>query len=133
MKFQTIGNPNDSLIIRLPGSFCPSRGLNYLYEKLKDDYCIVLVEYNGHYENSTFSSRQNEAKGIVEYIQNQNIHTIKMIYGQSMGAEIAIELFKQLKKTNIDIDCCFLDGAPCIKPLYLYKKIVYLNLTKCLI
>lgn len=50
MKFQTIGNPNDSLIIMLPGSFCPSSGLNYLYEKLKDDYCIVLVEYNGHYE-----------------------------------------------------------------------------------
>ena len=70
---------------------------------------------------------------IVQYIQNQTIHTIKMIYGQSMGAEIAIELFKQLEKTNIDIDCCFLDGAPCIKPLYLYKKIMYLNLTKCLI
>lgn len=42
-----------------------------------------------------------------------------MIYGQSMGVEIAIELFKQLEKTNIDIDCCFLDGAPCIKLPYL--------------
>ena len=119
MKFQTIGNPNDSLIIMLPGSFCPSSGLIDLQETLKEDYCIVLVEYNGHYENSTFSSRQNEAKGIVEYIQKQNIHTIKMIYGQSMGAEIAIELFKQLEKTNINVDYCFLDGAPCIKFPYL--------------
>lgn len=132
MKFQTIGNPNDSLIIMLPGSFCPSSGLNYLYEKLKDDYCIVLVEYNGHYENSTFSSRQNEAKGIAEYIQKQNIHTIKMIYGQSMGAEIAIELFKQLEKTNINVDYCFLDGAPCIKLPYLYKKFMHFKFNQIL-
>lgn len=73
MKFQTIENPNDSLIIMLSGSFCPSSGLNYLYEKLKDDYCLILPEYNDHYENSTFSSRQNEAKGNVEYIQKQTL------------------------------------------------------------
>ena len=131
MKFQTIGNPNDSLIIMLPGSFCPSSGLNYLYEKLKDDYCIVLVEYNGHYENSTFSSRQNEAKEVVEYIQKQNIHTIKMIYGQSMGAEIAIELFKQLEKTNIDVDYCFLERHVLNFLIYI-KNSCILNLTKYL-
>lgn len=49
-----------------------------------------------------------------------------------MGAEIAIELFKQLEKTNIDIDCCFLDGAPCIKPPYLYKKIMYFKFNQML-
>lgn len=132
MKFQTLGNPNSPLIIMLTGSFCPSSGLKYLYEKLKDDYCLILPEYNGHYENSTFSSRQNEAKGIVEYIQKQNIHTIKMIYGQSMGAEIAIELFKQLEKTNINVDYCFLDGAPCIKLPYLYKKFMHFKFNQIL-
>ena len=132
MKFQTIGNPNNPLIIMLPGSFCTSSGLNYLYKKLKDDYCIVLIEYNGHYENSTFTTRQNEAKEIVDYIQKQNIHTIKMIYGQSMGAEIAIELFKQLNENQIQVDCCFLDGAPCIKLPYLYKKCMYFKFNQIL-
>lgn len=132
MKFQTLGNPNSPLIIMLTGSFCPSSGLKYLYEKLKDDYCLILPEYNGHYENSTFSSRQNEAKEVVEYIQKQNIHTIKMIYGQSMGAEIAIELFKQLEKTNINVDYCFLDGAPCIKLPYLYKKFMHFKFNQIL-
>ena len=46
-------------------------------------------------------------KELIEYIQKQNVHTIKMIYGQSMGAEIAIELFKQLEKTNISVEYCF--------------------------
>lgn len=132
MKFQTIGNPNDPLIIMLPGSFCPSSGLDYLYEKLKDNYCIVLVEYNGHYENSIFTTRQNEAKEIADSIQKQNIHTIKMIYGQSMGAEIAIELFKQLNENQIQVDCCFLDGAPCIKLPYLYKKFMYFKFNQIL-
>ena len=132
MKFQTIGNPNDPLIIMLPGSFCPSSGLDYLYEKLKDDYCIVLVEYNGHYENSTFTTRQNEAKEIADSIQKQNIHTIKMIYGQSMGAEIAIELFKQLNENQIQVDRCFLDGAPCIKLPYFYKKFMYFKFNQIL-
>ena len=132
MKFQTLGNPNSPLIFMLTGSFCPSSGLKYLYEKLKDDYCLILPEYNGHYENSTFTTRQNEAKEVVEYIQKQNIHTIKMIYGQSMGAEIAIELFKQLEKTNINVDYCFLDGAPCIKLPYLYKKFMHFKFNQIL-
>lgn len=75
----------------LPGSFCSSIGLKCLYEKLENDYCIILPEYNDHYENSTFITRQNEIKEIIEHIQ-KNIHAIKMIYGQSMGAKIAIEL-----------------------------------------
>ena len=93
---------------------------------------MILPEYNGHYENSTFTTRQNEAKEVVEYIQKQNIHTIKMIYGQSMGAEIAIELFKQLEKTNINVDYCFLDGAPCIKLPYLYKKFMHFKFNQIL-
>lgn len=132
MKFEIIGNLNNPLIMMLTGSFCPSSGLKYLYEKLKDDYCLILPEYNGHYENSTFTTRQNEAKEVVEYIQKQNIHTIKMIYGQSMGAEIAIELFKQLEKTNINVDYCFLDGAPCIKLPYLYKKFMHFKFNQIL-
>ena len=68
----------------------------------------------------------------LEYIQKQNVHTIKMIYGQSMGAEIAIELFKQLEKTNISVEYCFLDGTPCIKLPYLYKKFMYFKFNQIL-
>lgn len=132
MKFEIIGNLNNPLIMMLTGSFCPSSGLKYLYEKLKDDYCLILPEYNGHYENSTFTTRQNEAKEVVDYIQKQNVHTIKMIYGQSMGAEIAIELFKQLEKINISVEYCFLDGAPCIKLPNFYKKIMYFKFNQIL-
>lgn len=127
MKIHTAGTIGKPYIIMLAGSFCTSGSLKYLYDKLTDNYCIILPEYNGHYENSTFTTRQNEAKEIADYIKSQNISQIKMIYGQSMGAEVGIELLKQLTDNDIDVEHCFFDGAPCIKLSSLYKKLMYLK------
>lgn len=98
MKIETVGVQDKPVIIMLPGSFCPSEGLDYLYKKLEDDYHIILQEYNGHYENSTFTTRKNEAAEVVSYLKEKNITQIKMIYGQSMGAEI------DLRKINCPLD-----------------------------
>ena len=127
MRFQTLGDSSKPVVIMLPGSFCKSVSLRYLYEKLAVDHCIILPEYNGHYENSTFTTRQNEAGEIKEYIQKKGIDRIRMLYGQSMGAEITIELLRQLIDAHIEADHIFLDGAPCIKLPPLYKKVMYLK------
>jgi hypothetical protein len=47
-----------------------------------------------------------------------------MVYGQSMGAEIAIELVHQLLEEGITVEKAFLDGAPCIKLPKPYKAVV---------
>lgn len=127
MRIQTVGDSEKPVIIMLPGSFCQSACLDYLYEKLKNDYYIILPEYNGHYANSTFTTRQNEAKEIADYLHEYSIAHIRLLYGQSMGAEVAIELLRQLQKRNIAFDHCFLDGAPCIKLSPIYRKIMYLK------
>lgn len=127
MHIQTVGDCGKPVIVMLTGSFCQSTSLKYLYERFKDNYYIILPEYNGHYANSTFTTRQNEAKEIVDYLQKYNIPHIKMLYGQSMGAEVTIELFRQLQEKNIAVDHCFMDGVPCIKLSLLYKKIMYLK------
>ena len=44
-------------------------------------------------KKSTFTSRKKDIRVIVAYIQKENIKNIKMIYGQSMGAKIGIELY----------------------------------------
>ena len=38
-----------------------------------------------------------------------------MIYGQSRGAKIGIELYQQLLEKQITVESCFFDGAPCTK------------------
>ena len=48
-----------------------------------------------------------------------------MIYGQSMGAKIGIELYQQLLEKQITIESCFFDGASCTKLPWLNRKVMY--------
>lgn len=121
MKFYTYGDKVNPVIIMLPGSFCPARALDYLYNELQTDFYIIVCEYNGHYENSTFTSRQGEAGEITQYLLKKNITKVKMIYAQSMGAEIGIELMHQLIQKGVNVEKTFFDGAPCIKLSKTYK------------
>ena len=126
MKFYTYGDKGNPLIVMLPGSFCPAKILQYLYSKLQADFYICVAEYNGHYAGSTFTSRQGEAGEIVQYLLKEKITDVKMIYGQSMGAEIGIELIYQLLQKGIHVGSAFFDGAPCIRLSKPYK--IFMNL-----
>jgi pimeloyl-ACP methyl ester carboxylesterase len=125
MKFHTFGNEENPVMLMLPGSFCPSSSMSYLYDSWKEYFYIIAPDYNGHYENSTFSTRKQEAGEIVEYVKEHGLTQIKMVYGQSMGAEIAIELVYQLLDAGIAVDKAFFDGAPCIKLSKAYKAFMY--------
>lgn len=130
MKFYTYGDKTNPMIVMLPGSFCPAKALDYLYNELQADFYIVVVEYNGHYENSTFTSRQGEAEEITQYLLKENITLVKMIYGQSMGAEVGIELMHQLTEKGVAVEKTFFDGAPCIKLSKPYKAFMNLKFKK---
>ena len=126
MKFDCYGNKTNPCVIMLSGSFCPGNCMEYIYKRICDDLYIIVPTYNGHYEGSReFTTRQNEAAEIVRYLIDNNIANIKMIYGQSMGAEIGIELISQLNRAGIGFDCAFFDGAPCITLSKIYKNFMY--------
>ena len=127
MKFQLVGDKEKPFMIMLTGSFCQSACLKYIYEKLEKDFYILLPEYNGHYANSTFTTRKNEAAEVAAYLQEHDITKVRMLYGQSMGAEVGIELLCQLKEKQITVDHCFFDGAPCTRLSGLFKKVMYLK------
>ena len=127
MKFQTVGKIGNPLLIMLPGSFCPSASLKYLYAPLSDAYRILLPEYNGLDAGTAFTTRSNEAREIADYLQAHDVRHIRMLYGQSMGAEVGIELFHQLRQRHVEVDCCFWDGAPCIRLPRLYRKFMVLK------
>jgi pimeloyl-ACP methyl ester carboxylesterase len=125
MKFDTFGSMDKPVVIMLSGSFCPGECMEYLYDIWKNEFYIIVPEYNGHFQGSTFSTRQNEAREIAEYVKEHGITRIKMVYGQSMGAEVAIELIHQLLEAEISVDKGFFDGAPCIKLSKAYKTFMY--------
>ena len=130
MKFYTYGDKCNPLIVMLPGSFCPAKVLQYLYSKLQLDFYVCVPEYNGHYAGSTFTSRQNEAREVVQYLLKENLTEINMIYGQSMGAEIGIELMHQLLQKGIHVGRAFFDGAPCIRFSKPYKAFMNMKFRK---
>ena len=126
MRFNTYGNTDNPVIIMLSGSFCSGKSMKKIYDVLKDEYYIIVPDYNGHYENSgTFTTRYSEAREIEEYIVGKKYKNIEMIYGQSMGSEVGIELLKQLLEKDVKVHKAWFDGAPFIKLSFLYKKFMY--------
>ncbi len=126
MRFNTFGNKGDPTIIMLSGSFVPGKSMENIYEILKENFYIIVPDYNGHYENSgTFTTRYNEAEEIKKYAVSCGINNIALIYGQSMGSEIGMELLRQLLNENISVGKAWFDGAPYIKLSFLYKKFMY--------
>lgn len=126
MKFDVFGEKNNPVIIMLAGSFCSGKCLEYIYSKMCDEYYVIAPTYNGLYEGSEpFTTRQNEAMEIAKYLLKHNISCVKMIYGQSMGTEIGMELLRQLIEKNIKVEYAFFDGAPMIKLSRPYKAFMY--------
>ncbi|MBE5866725.1 MAG: alpha/beta hydrolase [Lachnospiraceae bacterium] len=94
MKFNRLANEGNPIVVMLTGSFWPEECLDYIYSRTKD-YYIIVPTYNGHYKDSKdFTTRQNEASEIKKYLQQLGIERIHMIYGQSMGTEIGMELYR---------------------------------------
>ncbi|MCD8094561.1 MAG: alpha/beta hydrolase [Ruminococcus sp.] len=114
MIFNLFGNSNNPVVIMLAGSFCPAESMELVYKELEKDYYVIAPTYNGCHENSKdFTSRRGETAEICTYIKERKIATVKMIYGQSMGCEIGLELAYQLIENGIVVENGFFDGAPC--------------------
>lgn len=127
MKMNTVGQPGKPVMIMLPGSFCRSTSMQYLYAALQNDFYILLPEYNGHYAGTTFTTREGEAREILGYLKAEGIPRVALLYGQSMGAEIALELLHQMQANGVTVGHTFLDGAPCIKLPFAVRQFMYLK------
>lgn len=114
MIFNIFGNTNNPAVIMLAGSFCPAESMELVYRELEKDYYVIAPTYNGCHEDSKgFTSRKSEAEEICAFVKEKGIATVKMIYGQSMGCEVGLELAHQLVENGIAVECGFFDGAPC--------------------
>ncbi len=121
MRFKVLGEKGNPVVVMLTGSFCPGECLEYLYSRMKK-YYVIVPTYNGHYKDSKdFTTRENEAKEIREYLYALGVEQIHMIYGQSMGTEIGMELYRQLSEDGIKVYKMFFDGAPMIRLSGAYK------------
>ena len=114
MRIHTCGDERAPVIIMLPGSFCNADTMTNIIAELEAAFRILTVDYNGQYAGSEkpFTSRQGEAEEIIRYLREQAISTVALVYGQSMGGEMGMELIAQCMKNGIAVHAAFFDGGP---------------------
>ena len=110
MIVKTIGNIDNPAIVMIPGMFCTYEMPGIIAEYLKDDYFIILPTLDGHHkEEPVYHSKQVDARKIIEWLHANNIGRIAMLQGTSMGAEVALEVARQI---DIVVDKYLFDGGP---------------------
>lgn len=113
MLFETIGNKDNPVVLMLNGSFSTGKGLSGIADKIADSYYVILPTYDGHHENGgIFTTREDQAKKIIDYLTENNINHLTLLQGVSMGAEIALTVFSMLGENKIEVDYCLFDGGP---------------------
>ncbi len=117
MKIHTYGDKQAPVVIMLPGSFCNADTMANIISVLEKELRILAVDYNGQYEGSerSFTSRRGEAEEIIRFLNEQAITSVALVYGQSMGSEMGMELLAQLKKNKITAGAAFFDGGPFLR------------------
>ena len=53
--------------------------------------------------------------GIIRYLQKHGISSVALVYGQSMGGEMGMELLSQLHQKGIPVGAAFFDGGPFLR------------------
>ena len=74
------------------------------------DYCVIAPDMGNHAsEKRDFRSARAEAAALHDYLVKSGRMKIKLLYGASLGAAVAL---KMLDYTDLEIENVYLDGAP---------------------
>ena len=74
------------------------------------DYCVLTPDMGNHAsEQRDFRSAAAEAAALHQYLVKRKKQTIRLLYGASLGAAVALNL---LQYTDLKIENVYLDGAP---------------------
>ena len=111
MNFKTFGNDGAPVLMLIPGL-----GVSYeiflpLVDLLKDRFLIVAIEVDGFTigVHTEFTSIDDQARQVIEYINEHHSGSICCAYGLSLGGKI---LSRVLELNEVTIEHSILDAAP---------------------
>lgn len=110
MKVKTLGNMQNPAILMIPGMFCTSDMPEIVGRYLQEDFFLILPTLDGHHkEEPVYHDMQTDGQKIVSWLEDNHISRLAMLQGTSMGAEVALEVAKQLA---LPVDTYLFDGGP---------------------
>lgn len=111
MNIQRFGKAQAPTILLIPGL-----GVSYeiflpLILLLEDRFRILAIEVDGFTlgKQTRFTSIDDQASQVIEYVQQHGAGHLDVAYGLSMGGKI---LSRMMERNEIDIDHAILDAAP---------------------
>lgn len=127
MNFKTFGNIGSPTLLLIPGL-----GVSYeiflpLVDMLKDKFCVLAVEVDGFTigVHTEFTSIDDQARQVTEYIKEYHSGSICSAYGLSLGGKI---LSRVLERDEVIIKHSILDAAPLLPlPKWLVGPLRYLQ------
>lgn len=104
---------NKPIMVLIHGFLTPWQIWMPQISAFENDYDIFVIALNAHTEENTseFVSVSEEAKNIVRYLKENNIFSIDVLCGISLGGAIA---FKIWKCAELNIRHIIMDGAPLV-------------------
>ena len=104
------GNNTDPMVIILhPMGITGTKMYETVGRKL-GNFCVIAPDMGGHAsEKRDFRSARAEAAALHDYLVKSGRMKIKLLYGASLGAAVAL---KMLDYTDLEIENVYLDGAP---------------------
>jgi pimeloyl-ACP methyl ester carboxylesterase len=97
MLFETAGNPaTPKKGMLLHAMAVDNRQFDALCRHLTGEYFLILPIFDGHYKagKTVFSSSENQAAQIVDYLEMHGICELDFIAGVSLGALVAFEIYR---------------------------------------
>ena len=128
MIIKEYGKQNKEAIMLLHGGGLSWWNYKYEIELLKDDFHIIIPILDGHSgSDEKFISIEENAKRIIDFIDEHCNGHILMIGGLSLGGQILLEILSQ--KSDI-CDYAIIESA-LVMPMKLTNKMIEISFSMC--
>jgi len=113
MYINQYGNPDDPVIILLAPMMVSGADLyELMYPYFTKSYYVISPDQGGHGNAGAYISADDEYAALKEFLLDNNIRDIDLVYGASLGVAVSYRLF--LDKT-FNVKHAFFDGVALTK------------------
>lgn len=113
MKVSVLGEKKNPAILMLNGTLCSGDGLRTLGSYLAADYYVILPTYDGCDGSGTvYESGEIQARKILDWLQEQEITSLELAHGTSMGGEVLMAFVELAESEGYPVKQYFFDGGP---------------------
>lgn len=110
MKIYEYGNQNKSKILLIHGMWMTHEMMLPYVDQLMDDYHIIAPDLTGHgSDKGRFESAQKEAAEITDWLMQNQMKELALVFGVSLGSVIAMNVISH--EELLHTHCAVMEGA----------------------